>query len=146
MLSPHLTATDQSADARKSVYEVPLRSSKLAVIWCTQWHNTATLTGATGPCNISAGSSCDDMFWKATVHIKLLSIPCTMCDTGNKRQNSRIRRQWILCILDCASSWYLNKGRPTWWHLLYYVNLLLNMFRMLIHPSSGACDSWCVIV
>jgi len=45
-----------------------------------------------------------------------------------------------LCILDCASTWYLNKGRPTWWHLLYYVNLLLNMFRMLIHPSSGACD------
>jgi len=26
-----------------------------------------------------------------------------------------------------------------WWHLLYYVNLLLNMFQMLIHPSSGAC-------
>jgi len=36
--------------------------------------------------------------------------------------------------------WYLNKGRPTWWHLLYYVNLLLNMFLMLIYPSSGACD------
>ena len=34
----------------------------------------------------------------------------------------------------------LNKGRATWWHLLYYVNLLLNMFRMLIHPSSGTCD------
>ena len=34
----------------------------------------------------------------------------------------------------------MNKGRLTWWHLLYYVNLLLNMFRMLIHPSSGACD------
>jgi len=32
----------------------------------------------------------------------------------------------------------LNKGWPTWWHLLYY--LLFNMFRMLIHPSSGACD------
>ena len=46
----------------------------------------------------------------------------------------------ILCVLDRASSWYLNKGRPNWWHLLYYVNLLLNMFRMLIHPSSGACD------
>ena len=28
---------------------------------------------------------------------------------------------------------HLNKGRPTWWHLLYYVNLLLNMFQMLIH-------------
>jgi len=36
----------------------------------------------------------------------------------------------ILCVLDRASSWYLNKGRPTWWHLVYYVNLLLNMFRM----------------
>jgi len=34
----------------------------------------------------------------------------------------------------------LNKGRPPWYHLFYYVNLLLNMFRMLIHPSSGACD------
>ena len=39
-----------------------------------------------------------------------------------------------------TSSSHLNKGRPTWWHLLYYVNLLLNMFRMLIHLSSGACD------
>ena len=38
------------------------------------------------------------------------------------------------------SGGYLNKGRPTWWHLLYYVNLLLSMFRMLIHPSSGACN------
>jgi len=27
-----------------------------------------------------------------------------------------------------------------WWNFLYYVNLLLNMFRMLIHPSSEACD------
>ena len=35
---------------------------------------------------------------------------------------------------------HLNKGRPTWWHLLYYVNLLLNMFQTLIRPSSGACD------
>jgi len=38
------------------------------------------------------------------------------------------------------TQWYLNKGRPTWWHFLYYVNLLLNMFQMLIYPSSGACD------
>jgi len=45
------------------------------------------------------------------------------------------------------SSWYFKKGRPTWWHLLYYVSLLLSMFRMLIHPSSGACHClvrWCV--
>jgi len=47
---------------------------------------------------------------------------------------------FFLCVLDHASSWYLNKGRPTWWYLLYYVNLLLNMFRKLIHPSSGAWD------
>ena len=35
----------------------------------------------------------------------------------------------------------MNKDRPTWCHLFYYVNLLLNMFRMLINPSSGACES-----
>ena len=46
----------------------------------------------------------------------------------------------MLCVLDLPSSWYLNKVRPTWWHLLYYVNLLLKMFQMLIHPSSEACD------
>jgi len=46
----------------------------------------------------------------------------------------------ILCVLDRASYWYLNKGRKSWCQLLYYVNLLLNMFQMLIHPSSGACD------
>ena len=39
----------------------------------------------------------------------------------------------------------LNKCRPTWLHLLYYVNLLLNMFRTLIYPSSGACDFFCWI-
>ena len=55
----------------------------------------------------------------------------------HKNKKHQIR---ILRVLDRASSWYLNKGRPTWWNLLYYVNLLLNMFRMLIHPSSGACD------
>ena len=58
--------------------------------------------------------------------------PC-LCSPWNERR--------ILCVLDRASSWYLNKGRPTWCHLLYYVNLLLNMFRMLIHPSLGACDN-----
>ena len=36
--------------------------------------------------------------------------------------------------MDRASSWYLNKGRPTRWHLLYY--LLLNMFQTLIRPPS----------
>ena len=44
----------------------------------------------------------------------------------------------ILRILDRATSWYLNKGWPTTWHLLYY--LLLNMFQTLIRPSSWASD------
>ena len=26
-----------------------------------------------------------------------------------------------LSLLDSASSWYLNKDRPTWWHLFYYL-------------------------
>jgi len=46
----------------------------------------------------------------------------------------------FLRLLVRASSWYLNKGRPTWWHLIYYVNLLLNTFQMLTHPSSWPCD------
>ena len=41
----------------------------------------------------------------------------------------------ILCVLDRASSWYLNKGWPTRWHLHYYI--LLYMFRVSQHPSSG---------
>ena len=45
---------------------------------------------------------------------------------------------WILCVLDRASSWYLNKVWPTRWHLLYYI--LLNMFQTLIRPSSGASE------
>ena len=51
------------------------------------------------------------------------------------------RKWWIAYVnIKRYGNWYLNKGRPTWWHLLYYVNLLLSMFQMLIHPSSGACD------
>ena len=44
----------------------------------------------------------------------------------------------VLCVLDRASSWYLNKGWPTRWHLLYYI--LLNMFQTLIRPSSVASE------
>ena len=49
----------------------------------------------------------------------------------------------FLCILDRASSWYLNNGWPTRWHLLYYI--LLNMFQMLIRPSSGASEYLCCV-
>ena len=38
----------------------------------------------------------------------------------------------------------LKNERPTWCHLLFYVtSYVLNMFRTLIYPSSGACD--CVV-
>jgi len=48
------------------------------------------------------------------------------------------KKSTLLCVLDRASSWYLNKGWPTRWHLLYYI--LLNMFQSLIRPSSGASE------
>ena len=36
---------------------------------------------------------------------------------------------------------WLKNERPTWCHLLFYFTFyLLNMFRTLIYPSSGACD------
>ena len=35
----------------------------------------------------------------------------------------------------------LTSERPTWCHLIFYfTSYLLNMFRTLIYPSSGACD------
>ena len=46
-----------------------------------------------------------------------------------------------LTFLNSEHSPLLNKKRPTWCHLLFLFRyLMLNMFRMLIHPSSGACD------
>jgi len=36
----------------------------------------------------------------------------------------------------------LKNKRPTWCHLLFYfTSYVLNMFRTLIYPSSGACDN-----
>ena len=35
----------------------------------------------------------------------------------------------------------MKNERPTWCHLLFYfTSYVLNMFRTLIYPSSGACD------
>jgi len=47
----------------------------------------------------------------------------------------------ILCLLDRALLWELKSKRPIWCHLLFYfTSYVLNMFRTLIYPSSGACD------
>ena len=34
----------------------------------------------------------------------------------------------------------MQNKRPTWCHLLFYFTFVLNMFRTLIYPSSGACN------
>jgi len=73
--------------------------------------------------------------------IPLVFLECLQCGRLQgcfKLEKNATKTFKILCVLDRASSWYLNKGWPTWWHLLYY--LLLNMFQTLIRPSSWACD------
>ena len=50
---------------------------------------------------------------------------------------------WVLLIgrnSNLVTGW-LKNDRPTWCHLLFYfTSYVLNMFRTLIYPSSGACD------
>ena len=47
----------------------------------------------------------------------------------------------VLCLLDRASLWLLKNKRPTWWQFLFYfTSYVLNMFRTLTYPSSGAGD------
>ena len=51
----------------------------------------------------------------------------------------------LSCILQTARQLIrLKNERPTWCHLLFYfTSYVLNMFRTLTYPSSGACD--CVV-
>jgi len=81
-----------------------------------------------------SGTSCSSMkpnFWSQSVEWKMHII----------HGNCHLVSEWyVVWSVTITAACYLNKGSPTWWHLLYYVNFLLNMFRMLIHPSSGACD------
>jgi len=47
----------------------------------------------------------------------------------------------ILCWVANTLISQLKNKRPTWCHLLFYfTSYVLNMFRILIYPSSGACD------
>jgi len=41
-----------------------------------------------------------------------------------------------------VGSWWdlLNKDRPTWCHFALFHYSMLNIFQMLVHPSSEACD------
>ena len=41
----------------------------------------------------------------------------------------------------CMNTYFLKNKRPTRCHLIFYfTSYVLNMFRTLICPSSGACD------
>jgi len=47
----------------------------------------------------------------------------------------------IICLLERASLSQSKNKRPAWCHLLFYfISYLLNMFRTLMYPSSGACE------
>jgi len=73
---------------------------------------------------------CFPATWLSRSHKHLIAY-----DLSNKQDCK------ILCLLDRASMWQLKNKRPTWCHLLFYfTSYVLNMFRALIYPTSGACD------
>ena len=46
----------------------------------------------------------------------------------------------LACVIQTVIVWLKNE-KPTWCHLLFYfTSYVLNMFRTLIYPPSGACD------
>jgi len=68
---------------------------------------------------------------------------CFMRTDGKARDVAMLptHQKNILCLLDRASLWQLKNKRPTWSHVLFYfTSYVLNTFRTLIYPSSGACD------
>ena len=62
----------------------------------------------------------------------------------NFLENDCIEHVWTLNdknIICQTHHLLLKNKRPTWCHLLFYfTSYVLNMFRTLIYPSSGACD------
>ena len=52
-----------------------------------------------------------------------------------------LRWNRLLCVLDRASSWYLNKGWPTRWHCLYYWVVVQPSLGYHITTSSGSACS-----
>ena len=54
----------------------------------------------------------------------------------DKHTASIFRKHWLPWL-----AFLLKNKRPTWCSLLFYfTSYVLNMFRTLIYPSSGACD------
>ena len=69
------------------------------------------------------------LFWKLYSHLlNTVQSPLHALDSYNRLNYLKL----------------LKNERPTWCHLLFYfTSYVLNMFRTLIYPSSGACD--CVV-
>jgi hypothetical protein len=74
--------------------------------------------------------------WSCMTFWKQIKKPCkNLCASWRRTQFTVL----FLCLLDRASSWYLNKDRPTWCHLLYYFiiycstcsNVSTSIFRSL---------------
>ena len=74
------------------------------------------------------------------------SFPTDLCVPFElkRTQNSISGQNWALLPLSSISQQtqqILKHKRPTWCHLLFYfTSYVPNMFRILIYPSSGACD------
>ena len=61
---------------------------------------------------------------------------------GGGLQKHSISDSNVYWTVHHCNSWRIKE--PTWCHLLFYfTSYVLNMFRTLIYPSSGACD--CVV-
>jgi hypothetical protein len=72
-----------------------------------------------------------------TIFVILAKCYIRFPDDGPSVIRNILEHFWILCLLDRASSWQLNKERPSWCRLLFLFHyLMLNMFRMLVQLYS----------
>ena len=99
------------------------------------------------PCRTLKVLVCGEIW---VINFGMVAFPLeNFCKNFDGRQNcSELgvdeKGSYHLCLLDRASLWELKNKRPTWCHLLFYfTSFVINMFRTLIYPSSGACD--CVV-
>ena len=70
-------------------------------------------------------------------------LPKESCWIYNTCLCSMDRASYNMAIIiqQVATEYNLKNKRPTWCHLLFYfTSYVLNVFRTLIYPSSGACD------
>jgi len=81
---------------------------------------------------------CLDWLKKTTKFLMFVVIAKN--NTGNLINKSH---KWILCVLDRASSWYLNKGRPTAQHIS---DVNTSIFRSLRLLGALLCRLYCAVM